>query len=169
MSKDPRISIVDDVCSIRDVTMGFIRTMSSAVQVFESAHDSLKSGRLPRTSCLTAEMRMPGMAALELQIHLVAAGAPVPTMPITTFPMNGTGSAQTTSAIAWAPTSTRSQSTHRHAHSRAIIATDRCVSTVIKVRRCRTIPTVQDLGQRFGSQRCAFADPGRCSALGSSR
>ena len=46
------------------------------------------SGRQHSTSCLIADMRMPGMSGLDLYNHLVASGAPVPTILMTAIPVD---------------------------------------------------------------------------------
>jgi FixJ family two-component response regulator len=62
--KTPVISIVDDDESVREGT----------------------SERLHATSCLIADMRMPGMTGLELYNRLVQSGNRIPTILITAFP-----------------------------------------------------------------------------------
>jgi FixJ family two-component response regulator len=80
------ISIVDDDSSLRQAIAGLVRSMGFAAEAFRSAEEFVSSGGFRRTSCLIADMRMPGMSGLELRHHLVAAGAPVPTILITAFP-----------------------------------------------------------------------------------
>jgi FixJ family two-component response regulator len=80
------ISIVDDDTSLRQAITGLVRSMGFAAEAFQSAEEFMNSGGFRRTSCLIADMRMPGMSGLELRHHLVAAGAPVPTILITAFP-----------------------------------------------------------------------------------
>jgi FixJ family two-component response regulator len=80
------ISIVDDDSSLRQAIMGLVRSMGFAAEAFRSAEEFVSSGGFRRTSCLIADMRMPGMSGLELRHHLLAAGSPVPTILITAFP-----------------------------------------------------------------------------------
>jgi FixJ family two-component response regulator len=55
-------------------------------EAFASAEDFLKSERFQRTSCLIADMQMPGMTGLELHARLVAVGRPIPMILITGYP-----------------------------------------------------------------------------------
>jgi FixJ family two-component response regulator len=86
MSVKPLISIVDDDESVRATTMDLVSSMGFAAQAFPQADDFLKSGDLSHTSCLIADMRMPGMTGLELHNHLAKSGHTIPTILITAFP-----------------------------------------------------------------------------------
>ena len=57
----PLISIVDDDETVRATTMDLISSMGFPVKAFACADDFLNSDDLCRTSCLVADMRMPGM------------------------------------------------------------------------------------------------------------
>lgn len=46
----------------------------------------MKSNRLRITSCLVADVQMPGMSGLALYGHLSASGNPIPTILITAYP-----------------------------------------------------------------------------------
>ena len=83
MPKKPLITIVDDDESVREALMSLMRALGFISEAYECAEDFLKSGRLRRTSCLIADVRMPGMTGLELYRHLVASGEPIPTVLIT--------------------------------------------------------------------------------------
>jgi FixJ family two-component response regulator len=83
MPKKPVITIVDDDESVREALMSLMRALGFISEAYECAEDFLKSGRLRRTSCLIADVRMPGMTGLELYRHLVASGNPIPTVLIT--------------------------------------------------------------------------------------
>jgi len=72
MSDPPLISVVDDDDSVRESLQGFIRSVGLAVEVFASAEEFLSSNRLPDTSCLILDVRMPKMNGLELQREFVA-------------------------------------------------------------------------------------------------
>jgi hypothetical protein len=61
MLKKPVISIVDDDPLILRKSMGFI------AETFQRAVDLLKSDRLHSTTCLIADVQMPGMTGRELQ------------------------------------------------------------------------------------------------------
>jgi FixJ family two-component response regulator len=82
----PLISIVDDDESVRATTMDLVSSMGFAAEVFSQPVDFLKSGDLSHTSCLIADMRMPGMTGLELHSRLVESGHAIPTILITAFP-----------------------------------------------------------------------------------
>ena len=86
MPKQPLISIVDDDESVREGTMDLVRSMGFVAKAFPRSEDFLKSGCASRTSCLIADMRMPGMTGLELHNHLVTTKNRGPTILITAFP-----------------------------------------------------------------------------------
>jgi FixJ family two-component response regulator len=82
----PRISIVDDDESMREAIWGLMKSLGYTAQAFGSAEEFLKSRTVPRTSCLIADVQMPGMTGLELHRHLVASGKTIPTILITAYP-----------------------------------------------------------------------------------
>ena len=82
----PVISIVDDDESVREGTLDLIQAMGFIAKAFERAEDFLKSNCIRNTSCLIADMRMPGMTGLELHKRLVESGSIIPTILITAFP-----------------------------------------------------------------------------------
>jgi len=86
MPNKPVISIVDDDPSVREGTMDLLNSMGFIAEPFERANDFLKSNGLHRTSCLIADVRMPGMSRLELHNRLVGSGNLIPTILITAFP-----------------------------------------------------------------------------------
>jgi FixJ family two-component response regulator len=88
--KKPVIAIVDDDDSIREATMSLMRALDCSAEAYPCAEDFLTSGRLQRTSCLIADVRMPGMSGLELHRRLVLSGNPIPTVLITAHPDDGT-------------------------------------------------------------------------------
>jgi FixJ family two-component response regulator len=63
-----------------------LKAMSFIAGAFEHPDKFLKSKRLGGTSCLIADMRMPGMTGFELHNHLVSSGHPILTVLITAFP-----------------------------------------------------------------------------------
>jgi FixJ family two-component response regulator len=85
-NRNTQISIVDDDLSVRGATVNLVRAMGLAAEMFPCAEDFLGSDAISRTSCLIADMRMPGMSGLELHNRLVASGTPVPTILVTAFP-----------------------------------------------------------------------------------
>jgi FixJ family two-component response regulator len=82
----PVISIVDDDMSVREALGGLVNAFGFDAAEFSSAVEFLRSGRVPDTSCLIADMQMPGMNGLELQAELVAKGRPIPIIFVTAFP-----------------------------------------------------------------------------------
>ena len=82
----PLISVVDDDESMREAIKGLMKSLGYTSQAFASAEEFLNSRQLLRTSCLIADVQMPGMTGLELHRHLVASGKSVPTILITAFP-----------------------------------------------------------------------------------
>ena len=86
MSTVSVISVVDDDASVRAATSKFLRSHGYTVQAFSSAEDFLQSGRLNDTSCVIADLQMPGMSGLELLKMIRAQGYGVPFIFITAFP-----------------------------------------------------------------------------------
>lgn len=86
MREKPVISIVDDDPSVREGTMDLLRSMGFIAETFQRADDFLQSDRRNSTSCLIADVQLPGMNGLELYDHLVGSGNVVPTILITAFP-----------------------------------------------------------------------------------
>jgi FixJ family two-component response regulator len=84
--KKPVISIVDDDPSVREGTMDLLKSMGFIAETFPRADDFLQSDRHTSTSCLIADVQLPGMTGLELYDHLVGSGKFVPTILITAFP-----------------------------------------------------------------------------------
>jgi FixJ family two-component response regulator len=86
MPKKPVISIVDDDEAVREGTKDLLTAVGYSVKAFVGADAFLKSRSAGGTSCLIADMRMPGMSGLELHSRLRDAGRRVPTILITAFP-----------------------------------------------------------------------------------
>jgi FixJ family two-component response regulator len=80
------ISIVDDDPSVREGTMDLINSMGFVAVSFESADEFLEFDRLYATSCLIADVQLPGMTGLDLHEQLMKSGRSVPTILITAFP-----------------------------------------------------------------------------------
>jgi FixJ family two-component response regulator len=83
------ISIVDDDSSVREGTVDLIQAVGFAAEAFEGASDFLNSDRVNSTSCLIADVRMPGMTGLELHERLVETGKTIPTILLTAYPNGG--------------------------------------------------------------------------------
>ena len=86
LSEMPVISIIDDDASVRIATHNLIRSLGYKVQMFASAETFLESEQLDTTSCVIADVQMPGMNGVELQSHLRAQGRRVPFIFISAFP-----------------------------------------------------------------------------------
>jgi FixJ family two-component response regulator len=80
------ISVVDDDASVRAATSKFLRSHGYCVQAYSSAEHFLQSGRLNDTSCVIADLQMPGMSGLELLMMMRAQGYGAPFIFITAFP-----------------------------------------------------------------------------------
>jgi FixJ family two-component response regulator len=80
------ISVVDDDPSVRAATSKFLRSHGYTVQAYSSAEHFLQSGPLNDTSCVIADLQMPGMSGLELLTMMRAEGNRVPFIFITAFP-----------------------------------------------------------------------------------
>jgi FixJ family two-component response regulator len=86
MPQIPMVSIVDDDPSVCEGLMDLLSSMGFAAEAFPRADEFLKSDRPDKTSCLIADVQMPGMSGLELHDHLVRSGKIIPTILITAFP-----------------------------------------------------------------------------------
>ena len=86
LSEPATIAVVDDDASVRATTDSLVRSLGYIVHTFASAEDFLRSSHLSDTSCVIADVQMPGMSGVELQIHLLAQGRRLPFIFITAFP-----------------------------------------------------------------------------------
>jgi FixJ family two-component response regulator len=77
------VAIVDDDDSMRSALDGLLRAVGFPARAFASAEEFLKSGDQHQTSCLIADIRMPGMSGLELQAQLNAERCRIPIIFIT--------------------------------------------------------------------------------------
>jgi FixJ family two-component response regulator len=82
----PLISVVDDDESMREAVRALMKSLGYTAEAFASAEEFLSSCEDLRTSCLIADVQMPGMTGIELHRHLVASGKSIPTILITAFP-----------------------------------------------------------------------------------
>jgi FixJ family two-component response regulator len=85
----PLIAIIDDDESMREAIKGLMRSLGYSVEAVASAQEFLSSRHVRRTSCLIADMQMPGMTGLELYQRLSNSGKPIPTILITAYPDDG--------------------------------------------------------------------------------
>ncbi len=86
MSIKPSIAVVEDDDSVREATVGLLRSNGFIAKGFPSADEFLSSNRILITSCLIADVQMPKMSGLALYGGLVALGTPIPTILITAYP-----------------------------------------------------------------------------------
>ena len=77
------VAIVDDDDSMRDALNGLLKAVGYPARAFASGEEFLKSGQQHQTSCLIADIRMPGMSGLELQAQLNAERCKIPIIFIT--------------------------------------------------------------------------------------
>jgi FixJ family two-component response regulator len=86
LAQTPMISIVDDDASVRVATDRLVRSLGYIACSFASAEEFLASSQVHDTSCIIADVQMPGMSGIEMQSHLLAQGRCVPIIFITAFP-----------------------------------------------------------------------------------
>ena len=86
MTIKPSFAVIDDDQAVRDATTGHLRSLGFIAKGFSSADEFLQSNRLLLTSCIIADVRMPGTGGLALYGKLVAAKNPIPTILITAYP-----------------------------------------------------------------------------------
>jgi FixJ family two-component response regulator len=82
----PLIWIVDDDEPMREAVKGLMKSLGYRVEAAPSAEEFLRSPHVRRTSCLIADVQMPGMTGLDLHRHLSALGKVIPTVLITAYP-----------------------------------------------------------------------------------
>ena len=85
MSRAPVVSIVDDDDSFRTAMSSLFRSLGYEACLFASAEAFLASPHLDDTSCLIADIQMPGMSGLDLQSELHARQRYIPIIFITAF------------------------------------------------------------------------------------
>jgi FixJ family two-component response regulator len=83
------ISIVDDDEEMREATKGLIRSLGYQATTFASAEEFLQSDSVDNSSCLIADVQMPGLSGIDLRRDLIARGIKMPTIFITAFPEEG--------------------------------------------------------------------------------
>jgi FixJ family two-component response regulator len=81
----PEISIIDDDESVRVATQNLVRSLGFIACTFASAEEFLQSSRVNDTSCVIADVQMPGMSGVELHSLLIAQGHRTPIIFITAF------------------------------------------------------------------------------------
>src|SRR3984885_4748505 len=84
MAKNPRsIAIVDDDPSVLKALARLLATRSFAIKTYLSAPQFLASLPEGLPDCLIADLQMPEMTGMELQLNLARRGVPIPTIIIT--------------------------------------------------------------------------------------
>jgi FixJ family two-component response regulator len=86
MGKAPLIAIVDDDVMVCEATQDLVETFGFNARTFTSADDFLNSDCVPGTSCLIADVQMPGTSGLQLHRKLRSRGRHTPVIFITAFP-----------------------------------------------------------------------------------
>lgn len=86
MSDTPLIAIVDDDVMVCEATEDLIEAFGFNACTFTSADEFLDSDCVPGTSCLIADVQMPGTSGLQLHRKLIASGHRIPVVFITAFP-----------------------------------------------------------------------------------
>jgi FixJ family two-component response regulator len=82
----PIVCIIDDDASVRVAVERIVRSMDLTAYAFSGCHDFLNSPQLLETSCIVADVQMPGMTGLELQRTLKTRGLVIPLIFITAYP-----------------------------------------------------------------------------------
>lgn len=77
------VAVIDDDESYRVAVTRLLKSAGFSVQSFETAEAFLNSGHQCETGCLIADIRMPGMSGLELQLKLNSDHCAIPTIFIT--------------------------------------------------------------------------------------
>jgi FixJ family two-component response regulator len=86
MSSLPLIAIVDDDVMVCEATKDLVETFGFETRAFSSADEFLNSDCVAGTSCMIADVQMPGTNGLELHHKLVVSGHHIPVIFITAFP-----------------------------------------------------------------------------------
>ncbi len=81
--KTKLVAIVDDDDSVRSALQGLLKAVGFPAQAFASAEEFMMSDQHRQTSCLIADIRMPGMSGLELQAKLNSERCMIPIIFIT--------------------------------------------------------------------------------------
>lgn len=77
------VYVVDDDSGVRDSLSLLLKSQGFASEAYPSAQAFLDAFEPEKTSCLIADIRMPGMSGLELQAELNASRIGIPTIFIT--------------------------------------------------------------------------------------
>jgi FixJ family two-component response regulator len=83
------ISIIDDDASVRVATDRLVRSLGYVAHTFASADEFLRSSQANDSSCVIADVQMPGVSGVELQRRLLTQGYRLPIIFVTAFPDEG--------------------------------------------------------------------------------
>ena len=86
VEEKPVVAIVDDDEMVSEATRELVATFGLEARSFSSAEALLSSSTVEQTSCIVADMHMPGMDGLKLQEKLIELGYRIPIIFITAFP-----------------------------------------------------------------------------------
>jgi FixJ family two-component response regulator len=86
LSTKTLITVVDDDADVREALTGLMKSQGYPVIGFASAAEFLAQPNVRATSCLIADVHMPGMTGFELHKRLLEVGHDIPTIFITAFP-----------------------------------------------------------------------------------
>jgi FixJ family two-component response regulator len=85
MPKPPLISIVDDDALARGGIRELVESLGYRAVAFSSAEHFLNSSVIEETTCLIADVQMPGLGGLDLQEALQSRGYSMPVILITAY------------------------------------------------------------------------------------
>jgi FixJ family two-component response regulator len=80
------ISVIDDDSSVRAAIDNLLSSHGYLVRTFASAEEFLQSPRLHDSSCVVADVQMPGMSGLDLLMRTSTRGHSIPFIFVTAFP-----------------------------------------------------------------------------------
>jgi FixJ family two-component response regulator len=86
VAETPVIAIIDDDESVRLATERFVKSLGFIGHSFQCAEAFLSSPQLNTSSCVIADVQMPGMSGVDLQRRLIAGGNRTPIILVTAFP-----------------------------------------------------------------------------------
>jgi FixJ family two-component response regulator len=81
----PVVAVIDDDESVRLALHSLLRSLGLASALYASAEEFLGSAGVADTSCLIADIRMPGMSGFDLQRGLFNSGLELPTIFISAY------------------------------------------------------------------------------------
>jgi FixJ family two-component response regulator len=85
VKKKNLVYVIDDDESMRRAFQLLFRSADFDVQAFRSGEEFLESATLSEDSCIILDMRMPGMAGLELQKELASRKIRIPVIGVSAY------------------------------------------------------------------------------------